>query len=250
MTFRHRLKTVASIEARMNSERLPGKVMRSILGKPMLELLVERLSRCHSLDGIVIATTENSSDNVIEQLAFRLGIGCFRGSEEDVLDRVLQAAHQEQAGVIVEITGDCPLIDPDVVDQVIEEYYSGPYDYVSNTLTRTFPRGLDTQVFATSVLDEVAKTTQDPVDREHVSLYIYEHPERFILKNIESNIPEKYHALRLTVDTSEDFTLIQSIYHELYPKTPAFLLADVLALLEANPQLIQLNAGIQQKPVR
>lgn len=242
--------TAAIIEARMGSSRLPGKVLRPILGKPTLELLVERLSRASVLDGIIVATTSNPADQEIEHLARRLGIGCFRGSEEDVLDRVLKAAHASRVDVIVEITGDCPLIDPQVVDRVASAYHASQADYVSNTLCRTFPRGLDTQVFATAVLEEVARSTQDPVDHEHVSLYIYEHPEQFSLENVESGLPQRYRDLRLTVDTPEDFALISAIYHELYPGDPAFTLRDVVDLLERKPELMLLNAAIQQKQVR
>src|SRR6266849_9654707 len=173
------MKTVAIVQARMSSSRLPGKILRPVLGKPLLELLVERLKRTTSVDEVVIATTANEGDNEVESLTQRLGIGCFRGSEHDVLDRVLRAAQAASADVIVEITGDCPLIDFTVIDKLVDVYQKNSYDYVTNVLKRTYPRGLDTQVFATSVLEEVSRLTDDPVDHEHVSLYIYEHPERF-----------------------------------------------------------------------
>lgn len=244
------MKVVATIEARMRSSRLPGKVLRPIVGKPVLELLIERLRRARRVDEIVVATTDNPADDDIERLARRVGAGCFRGSEEDVLDRVLRAAQSVAADVIVEITGDCPLIDPDVVDRLVKIYLAHGYDYVANVLKRTYPAGLDTQVFATAVLAEVASLTQDPADREHVSLYIYEHPERYKLHNVESDLPEKYWDLRLTLDTLEDFQLIAAIYEALYPRNPAFTLGDVLRLLDRRPELVSLNAGIADKPVR
>jgi spore coat polysaccharide biosynthesis protein SpsF len=244
------MKVVATIEARMRSSRLPGKVLRRVLGKPMLELLIERLRRARRIDQIVVATTDNPADDLIEELARRLDVGCFRGSEEDVLDRVLRAARSVAAEVIVEITGDCPLIDPEVVDRLVEVYLTHNYDYVANVLRRTYPDGLDTQVFATAVLAEVASRTQDPADREHVSLHIYEHPERYKLHNVESNLPEKYWHLRLTLDTPQDFELIAAIYNELYPRNPAFTLDDVLRLLDRRPELLALNAEIRDKPVR
>jgi len=244
------IKTVAIIEARMTSTRLPGKIMLQILGKPMLELLIERLKRATMLDQIIVATTNNLTDDVVESLTQKLGIGCFRGSEEDVLSRVLGAAHAFNAGVIVEITGDCPLIDPIVVDRVIRTYNEKRFAYVSNNLKRTYPRGLDTQVFSTKVLEEVASRTQDPIDHEHVSLYIYEHPETFTLFNVESDLLKKYWDIRLTVDTEEDFQLIKAIFEVLYPQNPGFTIGDIIDLLEKNKDLLDINKNIHQKKVR
>ena len=241
---------VAMIEARMTSSRLPGKILRPILGRSTLELLIERLSRSKYIDTIVVATTVNITDDVVEELTKKLGVGCYRGSEEDVLDRVLKAARAYAADVIVEITGDCPLIDPAVIDQLIEIYLGGQYDYVSNTLRQTYPNGLDTQVFSRKTLEEVVNLTQDPVDHEHVSLYIYEHPDRFTLFNLDSNLPEKYWGLRLTVDTIEDFEVISSIYEELYPENPSFSLGDVIGLIKRRPELMEINRDIRQKQVR
>lgn len=244
------MKTTAIIEARMTSSRLPGKVMRPILEKPMLQLLIERLEHAKTLDKIIIATTTNKEDTSIEELSKTLNVGCYRGSEDDVLDRVLQAAVTSGTDIIVEITGDCPLIDPGVIDTLVTIYHSGTYDYVSNVLKRTFPNGLDTQVFSTKTLQKVAQLTDDPVDHEHVSLYIYEHPAIFSLYNHESDIAEKYWDLRLTVDTQEDFLLISTIFNRLYPSNPDFRLSDIITLIEKEPELLQINQNIQQKPVR
>ena len=244
------MKTVAIIEARMTSTRLPGKILLPIMGKPMLELLIERLKRAKLLDQIVVATTQNPSDDVVEKLTTRIGVGCFRGSEDDVLDRVLRAAHANGADVIVEITGDCPLIDPIVLDHVVRIYQTKNVDYVSNILKRTYPRGMETQVFSTAILEKIARLTQDPIDHEHVSLYIYEHPEIFSLFNVASNLPEKYGDIRLTVDTEEDFQLIKAIYELLYPQNPAFTLGDIMDLLEKRKDLLELNRNIHQKKVR
>lgn len=243
------MKTVAIIEARMRSTRLPGKVLAPVLGRPLLELLVERLARATRLDGVVVATTTHPDDAAVEALARRLGVGCFRGSEEDVLDRVLRAARAFTVDTIVEITGDCPLIDPAVVDGLVAAYRAGGFDYVSNVLRRTYPRGLDAQVFSTATLEEVARLTRDPADREHVSLYIYTHPERFALHNVPSALPAKWWDLRLTVDTAADLALVTVIYESLYPQNPAFGLADVLGLLERRPELIDLNRHVEQKRV-
>ena len=244
------MKTVAIIEARMTSTRLPGKILLPILGKPMLELLIERLKRAKLIDQIVVATTHNPSDDVVEKLTQRIRVGCFRGSEDDVLDRVLCAARANEADVIVEITADCPLIDPSVLDQVIRIYETKNVDYVSNILKRTYPRGMETQVFSTAVLENVARLTQDPVDHEHVSLYIYEHPETFTVFNVASDLPEKYRDIRLTVDTVEDFQLINAIYELLYPQNPTFTLTDIINLLGKRKDLLEINQNIQQKQVR
>ncbi|OIQ88340.1 3-deoxy-manno-octulosonate cytidylyltransferase [mine drainage metagenome] len=243
------MRVVATIEARMKSTRLPGKNLRQILGKPMLERLIERLRLAKTVDDIVIATTDDPSDDSIEALASRLGVAWFRGSTDDVLDRVLRAARNANADVIVEITGDCPLIDPAIVDKVVGVYQSNKFDYVSNIIKLTYPDGMDVQVFSTNVLEEVAHLTMDPADREHVSLYIYEHPEKFALHNVVSGLAEKYWHYRLTVDTADDFALITAIFKALYPINPRFGLGDVLALLERQPALLELNRHITAKAV-
>jgi spore coat polysaccharide biosynthesis protein SpsF len=240
---------VCTIEARMTSSRLPGKVLREAAGRPLLAHMVDRLRRARRLDAVVVATTEDPSSDPIEELADALGVGCFRGSEEDVLARVLGAARAHEAELIVETTGDCPLIDPAVVDLVIERFLDGGVDYCSNTLERTYPRGLDVQVFPAAVLAEVDRLTDDPADREHVSLYIYEHPERYRLRNVRSHRPEAAH-LRLTVDTPEDLALVRAVFDELHPRDPEFGLDAMLDLLDRRPELRELNQHVEQKRAR
>jgi spore coat polysaccharide biosynthesis protein SpsF len=242
-------RVVCTIEARMTSSRLPGKVLMPAAGRPLLEHMIERLRRARTLDGIVIATTEDPSSDPIAELAERLGVDCHRGSEDDVLARVLDAARACDAELIVETTGDCPLIDPALVDQVVEAFREGGADYCSNNLERTFPRGMDVQVFPTAVLAEVATLTDDPADREHVSLYIYEHPERYRIRTVRSGRPG-LGDLRLTVDTPEDLALVRAIFDELHPRDPAFGLDAVLDLLAERPDLAALNREVVQKPVR
>lgn len=238
---------VATIEARMTSTRLPGKVLKPACGKPMLELMVERLRRVPSLDGIVIATTVNATDDPVEALARRLGVGVHRGSEEDVLRRVLDAALTHKVDVIVETTGDCPLIDPDTVEACIVEYKRASVDYVANVLERTYPVGMDTQVFATDVLADVARRTDDIADHEHVSLYIYRHPEIYSLRNVKAPASLTRPDLALTLDTPEDYALITAVFEALYPADPAFTLADILALLDARPDLARINEHVRRK---
>lgn len=239
-----------TIQARMRSERLPGKVLASVLARPLLDLMVERLRRVRLADDIVIATTTDPSCDAIERLARDIDVACFRGSEDDVLGRVLLASRHADAELIVETTGDCPLIDPATVDRVIETFLSNEVDYCSNILRRTFPRGMDVQVFPLRVLEEVARLTHDPADREHVSLYIYEHPQRFRLMNVESGLPSGAQDLRLTVDTPEDLQLVRAVFERLLPERREFDLADILQLMREHPELAAINAGVHQKPVR
>ncbi|MDD5171010.1 MAG: glycosyltransferase family protein [Syntrophales bacterium] len=243
-------RNVAIIEARMKSTRLPGKVLRPIAGRPMLELLVERLQQARCLDEIVIATTDDTSDNPIEVLAERLHVACHRGSEEDVLDRVLSAARRFAADIIVEVTGDCPLIEHAKVDQMLTSYEYLNVDFMANRLDETYPPGLGLRVFSRSVLERVEQLTQDPVDREQVTLYVWEHPELFSIYHFQNNLDQKYWELRLTVDTVEDFAFIQVIFEELHPVNPGFDLYDIIDLLERKPELMEINRHIQDKPVR
>jgi spore coat polysaccharide biosynthesis protein SpsF len=243
------MKTIATIEARMTSTRLPGKVLAPCEGKPMLELMVERLRHVPQLDGIVVATTTNATDDPVEALCRRLGIGWWRGSEDDVLQRVLDAARAHKADVIIELTGDCPLIDPAIVSRVIEAYRAAPVDYCSNVLTRSWPIGMDTQIFATDVLADVARRTDDVNDHEHVSLFIYRHPEIYSLRGIEAPAAEHRPELRLTLDTPEDLQVIRAIFAALRSEDPAFPLGRMLAWLEANPAVAAINAKVRHRHV-
>ena len=238
---------VATIEARMTSSRFPGKVLMEACGKPMLQHMIERLQRVPSLDGIVVATTGNDADVPIVNLAQRMGVGFFQGSEYDVLLRVLHSARAYDIDVIVEMTGDCPLIDPALVEDCIRGYQVAGVDYVSNVLERTYPRGMDTQVFATEVLADVADRTDDPEDHEHVSIFIYSHPEIYSLKNMAGPPELTNPGLGLTLDTPEDLELIRRIFEILYPDNPNFTLADILAVLKDNPALTELNAHVRRK---
>ena len=238
---------VATIEARMTSSRLPGKVLMEVADKSFLAHMIERLRRVPSLNGIVIATTKNDADDPIAELAADLDVGCFRGSEKDVLHRVLSAARAHKADLIVETTGDCPLIDPDLVELCIQAYLGTNVDYVSNVLERTYPVGMDTQVFSTDILADVAKRTDHPDDREHVSLYIYRHPEIYSLKNIPGPSELSWPNLRLTLDTPADFENLRFIFATLYPTNPCFDLADVLELVRCNTHLSSLNLDIRDK---
>jgi spore coat polysaccharide biosynthesis protein SpsF len=244
------MKIVCFIEARFRSTRLPGKVLKPILGKPMLELMIERLRRARTIDGIVVATTDQPSDEPIAELANRLNVGVFRGSEDDVLARVLGAARAYEADVIVETTGDCPLHDPAIIDKVVADFRIGGADFVSNVRDYTTPRGTDVRVFTTGALDEINRISQDPADHEHVSLHFWEHPEKYELRNVVTQLAPEVAQLRLTVDTPEDFELVRRVYEELYPVKPDFTLGDILALFERQPELARINQHVMQKAVR
>ncbi|MHB1328390.1 MAG: cytidylyltransferase domain-containing protein [Gemmatimonadales bacterium] len=244
------MKTVITVEARMRSTRLPGKVLRPILSQPMLALMIERLRRVRLADEIVVATTVHEADEPIVALAEALGVGCYRGSEDDVLSRVLGAATEAGAELVVETTADCPLIDPGVIDQVIQTFITNDVDYCANVLSPTYPRGMDVQVFPTAVLADVAAQTNDPDDREHVSLYIYQHPDQYRLLNVASGLDPAVASLRLTVDTPEDYELVSRIYQELYPIERRFTLHDILALLARYPEMHTINNHVRQKAVR
>lgn len=241
---------VSTVEARYASTRLPGKTLLKICGKPTLELIIERLRKSRFIDEIVVATTVNPDCDALEELAKKLGVGCFRGSEDDVLDRVLKAAKAYEADVIVEITGDETLIDPVIADETINYYLKNDFDYVSNILDRRYPRGLDTQVFAVSVLDEVSYLTNNPADRENVSLYIYEHPEKYTIGNVRAPEVLNHPDWRWTLDTKEDFEFLKTVYEALYYSKKDFTAYDVLEFLKNNPHVLKINERIKQKQVR
>lgn len=237
------------VQARMGSTRLPGKVLRPVLDKPLLKYMVERLWKVKNADAVVILTTEQRLDDTIEDFCQKEGVLCWRGSENDVLERYYQAALQRQTGTIVRLTADCPLIDPEIVDLVIETFKkeSPPVDYASNSLQRTYPRGMDVEVFSFEALKKAYQQANKPEEREHVTVYLYRHPELFRLKNIAHH-PFLSHY-RWTVDTEEDLTLIRLILEHLYPKKPDFRLCDIVDLLKAYPKWSLINAHIEQKVV-
>lgn len=231
----------------MGSTRLPGKVLLPVLGKPLLEFQIERLRRVRSGDALAVATSELPADDAIARFCRRLEVSCYRGSESDVLDRYHRCAREIRADVVVRSTADCPLIDPGLVERVIQEFLDrGDCDYGSNaTLHRTYPRGLDVEVFSFKALAEAAGTARDPYEREHVTPFLIARPERY--RSFSMAHEEDLSALRWTVDTPEDFELIERILSALYPRNPEFTWLDVLDLVDRNPQWSQLNAHVEQK---
>jgi spore coat polysaccharide biosynthesis protein SpsF len=245
------MKIVATIEARMNSTRLPGKVLIDIGGIRSLECQIQRLKQSKLIDEIVLATTLNSNDDVLEKFADEIGVRSYRGSEEDVLGRILRAVKSVQGEVQVQTTGDCPLIDPVVVDQVIQYYldFKCDFDFVSNEIERTFPIGLDCRVFPVNVLEKVDKLCDDPLHRVHGSTYIYLGlgKERFRSKNISAPPGVYSSKWRWTLDTKEDLAFIRNVmkhFRDSYSEFSSLRLAEWLKL---NPAVAKINSDVVQK---
>ena len=241
-------KTVAVIQARMGSTRLPGKVLRDLCGKPVLAHVIQRVRQMQTVDDIVIATTTRDQDDVLADLCGDLSVNCFRGSEADVLARYYHAARENHADHVVRITSDCPLYDPVVGDLVIDFYHDHGYDIVSNAgaldSKRTYPPGLDTEVFSFRALEEAFQLATETYQREHVTPYIYEQQANRVY---HFNYPEDFSHFRWTLDTPEDYRLIQEVYDKLYRGEHDFYMMDIVALMKQAPHLPQLNASVRQK---
>jgi len=235
-------KIVASIEARMTSSRLPGKVlMQAINGMSMLEFMIQRVKKSQLIDQIIVATTINDTDDPIFNICQKLSINCYRGSEDDVLLRVLNAHKSVNSQIIVELTGDCPLIDPEIIDKVINIYLNNNFDYVSNSHIRSFPDGVDVQVFSFDILKEISIKTKEPYDRENVSSYIYRSGE-YSLEAITAGKELFWPELRITLDDKGDYYLIKKIIEYFYAnKKFEFSLKDIVNYLKENKQLLELN---------
>ncbi len=236
-------KVVAVIQARMGSSRLPGKSMAAIEGHPMLWHVVKRVERATLVSEVVVATSELPADDAIAEFCKQEGIRCFRGSENDVLDRYYQAARAESADAVVRVTGDCPLIDPAVIDRVVESFLAGDYDYVSNTLVRTYPDGLDTEVFSFPALEEAWKQASRPSEREHVTPYLHSPRFRTLSVKNDMSLPLKRH--RWTVDEAADLEFVRGVYAGLHQQQKTdFGMLDVLEYLHEKTELQSFNASI------
>lgn len=254
-------RTIATIEARTASSRLPFKVLAEIAGKPMLALVIERVAHARSVDQIVLATTTAPEDDELEAMSARLGVACYRGSVDDVMGRVLEAATRFDATDVLAFTGDNPLVDSELIDDVVTFYRSGGYDYATTThmhhsrnwdAVRTFPVGVSVQIFSQRTFVDAASRTSDPVEREHVSFAIYDHPERYRLGAFEaagSYAGWRHPELRLTVDTPEDLALMRKIFGTLYPANCRFSTAEAIRLVAGDTRLATLNRHVTQKLV-
>lgn len=230
------------LQARTSSSRLPSKVMLPVAGAPMLARQIERLQRAKRMDALVLATSDQPEDDCVAELAESAGIGSYRGSLDDVLDRFYRAAAPHAPSHVVRVTGDCPLADWEVIDRAIAFAVDGGYDYASNTLTPTWPDGLDVEVTTFAALETAWREAVRPLEREHVMPFITSRPDRFRLGSLES--VRDLSALRWTVDEPRDYEFVCRVYDALYPHNSAFTTADVLALLDAQPELAGLNTGI------
>jgi len=226
------------IQARMGSTRLPGKVLKIVDGKnPSLYFTISQLKQCKNIDKIIVATTILKEDDIIENFAKNLGIDVFRGSVEDVLDRYFQCANYFKINTIIRITGDCPLIDPLIVDRGIEIFQSENYDYVTNTFPRTFPDGNETEIFSFNILKKAWENAILPSEREHVTPYFRNQKQNFKIKNFENTIDNSH--LRWTVDFPEDLQLVKTLISKIDSRP--IHLEDILHLIKSEPELIEIN---------
>jgi spore coat polysaccharide biosynthesis protein SpsF len=240
------MKIVAIVQARMGSSRLPRKVLKDLGGATVLDRVLNRLGRSRLIQESLVATTIEPADDAIVEHCERTGRKVFRGSEQDVLDRYYQAAKYVNADVVVRITSDCPVIDPEVTDGTIRAFLDRHSDYASNVLVRTYPRGLDTEVMTVQALERAWRESNKPHQREHVTPYIYENPSEFKLHGIENDTDCSRH--RWTVDTPEDLELLRAIY-ERFGGRDDFGWREVLKLVESDPSLAEINRNIVQKAV-
>ncbi len=237
-------KIVAIVQARMGSSRLPGKALLDIHGRSMLARVVRRAGRSTLIDDLVVATTGREADDAIVSECNALGISSFRGSEDDVLDRYYQAAMAFSADCIVRITSDCPLIDPEIIDRVVQAFLDNRPDYASNTMEGTYPRGLDVEVFTFAALRKAWHEASADFEHVHVTPYIYQHPEQFRMLSVTGR--ENASHYRWTVDTREDLALIRTIYEKI-DRDDLFSWRDALELFKREPNLAEINRHIRQK---
>ncbi len=232
-------KVVASIEARMTSSRLPGKVLADIAGRPALTHLLNRLRKARTVDGIVLATTTNATDDPVAAWADEHGVTCHRGSEDDVLARVVGAQRAMASDVVCEVCGDTPLLDPGIIDAAVTAYLEGAGDVVTTARVPTFADGLDAEVFSLADLETVADTIADAAVREHVSLHFYRHPERYRIHDLPATSPLDRPDMRLVLDYPEDLQMMRRCLEHLGPNADT---AAVIALLDSDPEIRALNA--------
>ncbi len=241
-------KTAIIIQARMGSKRLPGKTLKSICKKPMLAHLIERLNGCKEADDLVIATSINRENDPIQKVCLELKTKLYRGSEEDVLSRYIEAASFVQSDMIVRITGDCPLISPEIVDLCIIEAKKKRTDLLAATTIGGFPRGLDCEVVKLSALKKIYDLDHSRPAKEHVTWGIYQKPELFYIEQLTASIEYNYPTLRLCVDEKNDFELVNKIYNALYKELPISTL-EMFNFLNSHSDLMKINAKVKQKTV-
>lgn len=246
------MKIGAIIQARTSSTRLPGKVLKELplaSGITVLEQVIKRLKRSKKLNNIIVATTVEKEDARISNVAKKERVKCFRGSNEDVLSRYYFAAKEDGLDVIVRITSDCPCIDPEVTDLIIERHLQAKADYTSNTIKRSYPHGLDAEVFNADILAKMHKAAKKDYEREHVTPYITRNPDIYKIKQVEA--PSRLYApdIRITLDTEEDYALLCAVFDYLYPGNKYFGAYAIIKLFKAKPWLKSINKKIMQKKI-
>ena len=236
---------VAIIQARMNSTRLPGKVMLNVCGKPLLEHLVDRISDSRTIDKIVIATSMNKEDNVIVDFCKRKNFLCFRGSEYDLLSRYKTVADETKADIIVRLTSDTPLLEYRMIDRVVDTYTQNKFDFVSNCypLPRTYPDGVNVEVFSKDILDQMFTEAKKPSEREHVTFYVLMQPKKFKIFRVDNK--KDLSNYRFNLDYQQDYEFIKQIFENLYNEDKIFSLEDIIKFLENNPNISKINSEIE-----
>jgi len=255
MEKNNEIKIGAIIQARMTSTRLPGKVLMDIEGKPMLWHVINRLKFCKELDDIILAISDLEESDILEKFAKENKIKYFRGSEDNVLERHYKAAKKFKCDVIVRITSDCPLVDPAIVDRTIKKHLDSRADFTANfregkkgeSIERSFPRGLEIEVFNFLTLKKAKQQAKKQYQKEHVDPYICEHPEIFHLASIKNE--EDFSYMRWTVDEIKDLEFVRKVYKRLYPKKKMFYMEDVVTLLRKYPELMEINKDVKQKEI-
>ncbi|CEH34930.1 cytidylyltransferase domain-containing protein [Romboutsia lituseburensis] len=237
------------IQARLGSTRLPGKVLKKLSGKSVLEHVIYRVSKSNLIDQIIVATTTNKEDDKIVDECLKIGVNYYRGDENNVLSRYYETAFDKGYETIIRITSDCPLIDPKIIDNMIIDFNNEnekyQLDYLSNSLKETFPRGFDVEIFTFNSLKEAYENATLEYEKEHVTPYIYLNQDKFTIKNYYNS--NKYQNYRLTLDTYEDYLVIKNIYDNIYKEDSMFFYEDIISYLNQYPEIANINQHIKQK---
>lgn len=240
-------KIICTIEARMGATRFPGKVLMFLSGEPSLKRMVDRIRQSKYINEVIIATTLNKVDEAIVKFCQKNKIKCYRGSENDVLDRIYQAAKYYKGEAIVALTGDCPLVDFRHINRVVKTFLDGKWDYVANALERSYPDGFDVQILSREVLSRIWQLAKDPIERVHSTYYIAMHPNQFKIKKIRAEGKMHWPQLGLTLDEIADYKLIDIIFQNLLPKDPFFSARKIINFLNKNKHLLKINQNVRRK---
>lgn len=239
-----------SIRARMGSSRLPGKVLKSINGKSLLEIMVERVRKSVYFNDLIVATTSDARDDVIVELCKKMNIGCYRGPEEDVLKRVYLAHEELSSDIVVSICGDCPLIDSEIIDHVILSYLANePCDYATNLYPKRYPKGMELEVFPFKMLKLAEQKGSAQEERECITWFFRSRPDKFKHIYVTASPNLYFPDLELLLDEEDDFRLIKTIIEQLYPKNNNFSCKDIIDFISANKHLMDLNKNVKRKTV-